>query len=54
MSEVFYSKEKLEKFFKENYPVNWYTWLGDALCSLKGEDFSKMNNSSDKDSNYND
>ena len=53
MGEVFYSKEKLEKFFKENYPINWYTWLRDAFCSLKGEDFSKINNNSDKDGDYN-
>jgi uncharacterized protein YyaL (SSP411 family) len=50
---VYYSKEYLEKYFKDNYPVNWYTWLRDAFCSLKGEDFPKMNNNSDKDGNYN-
>ena len=54
MGDVFYSKERLEKFFKENYPVNWYTWLKDAFCSLKGEDFQKMNNNGDKDDYYND
>lgn len=44
MSEITYSKEKLENYFKKNYPINWYTWLSKAFDSLNDESLDKINN----------
>lgn len=40
---IYYNKEDLEKYFIENYPINWHTWLSDALCSFDKDYAAKMN-----------
>lgn len=33
-NDVYYSKYYLEKYFKENYPINWCTWLNNVFNKL--------------------
>lgn len=42
-----FSRDSLENYFKNKYPVNWCVWLRDAFCSFyngKVDELNKSNN----------